>query len=252
MGLDLIENMGQSKIEKRAEVAKHSFDSLQRIALGFMPGSHVIDEFLNFRGNLKQKRLLDFIDSLKSALENISEIEISGDNFTTEEFVDVFEAVIGKVLITKSVFKKEKFRNLLVNQIIDPITDDLLLLKFVEYLDNLNEVQIIILQKMCLRSSFENVVFEELINSKDRYQSSLDDYYKTVHVQVADKALIIPRDDVQFYVNDLISKGLIIKKVEETSYTEFQLGGSGINKEVKDTFKISDVGKRFMEFIEME
>lgn len=36
--------MGQSKIEKRARVSEQVADSLQRMALGFLPDGHVVEK----------------------------------------------------------------------------------------------------------------------------------------------------------------------------------------------------------------
>lgn len=41
--------MGQSSSEKRAEVVQFSLDALQRMALGFMPGGHVVDNSVPLR-----------------------------------------------------------------------------------------------------------------------------------------------------------------------------------------------------------
>lgn len=128
-------------------MTKHSLEVFQKMVLGFMPGGHVVDEFLNFRGNLKQKRIIDFSESVKIALEEISGKEMDSGCFTTEDFVDVFESLINKVQNTKSLYKIERFRNIMVQQIVDPIESHETL-KFVHILDQLQDVDLVILLKM--------------------------------------------------------------------------------------------------------
>ena len=54
--------MEKSKIEKRAEKVTFGIEQFQKMVLGFMPSGHVIEGFLNYRSELKQKRVLDFAE----------------------------------------------------------------------------------------------------------------------------------------------------------------------------------------------
>ena len=68
---------------------------------------------------------------IKSSLEEISNKEIDSSNFETEDFIDTIELVFMKVMNTKSVFKIERFKNIIVNQILEPETEHHLFRKYI-------------------------------------------------------------------------------------------------------------------------
>ena len=67
--------MEKSKIEKRADNGVYTMKQIQKMITGFLPGSHVIEGFWNYKGGLKQKRLIDFSESLKRIFEEVLNIE---------------------------------------------------------------------------------------------------------------------------------------------------------------------------------
>jgi len=134
-----------SKKEKSNKIVLNYIESFQRLALGFMPGGHVVDEFLNFRSNLKRDRILSFSNSLNEFLKDFKDHELGSENFTTEEFIDIFDSVISKVQMTNSNIKLEYFRNIILSQITDSSANEILSNKIIQTVDNLNDIQLILL-----------------------------------------------------------------------------------------------------------
>jgi hypothetical protein len=121
--------MGKIDKNKAGETALYTAEVLQKMVLGFMPGGHLIDGFLNYRSGLKQKRVIDFFDSFKKELEEHTGRELSNDDFNNESFVDVMDSIASKAQTTKSQYKLERFRNILVKQVTETPPETELILK---------------------------------------------------------------------------------------------------------------------------
>lgn len=110
--------------------------------LGFLPGGHVIDGFLNYRSSLKQKRMIQFSNSLKIIFEKELGESIDEYNFETEDFVDIIDSIFNKVLNTKSEKKLDRFKAIIVNQI--KSNSDLAQV-FIDLITKLNDIEVDIL-----------------------------------------------------------------------------------------------------------
>ena len=81
-------------------------------------GQAITEIAFEYRGRLKQNRLNYFIELLSDYFSKSSDINL--DNIKTEDFSDLFEAVILRVVQTKSQEKHKRFRDILINQLTNP------------------------------------------------------------------------------------------------------------------------------------
>lgn len=134
--------MKKSNIERREERVVYGLEQFQKMVLGFMPGGHVIESFLNYRSDLKQKRVLDFSESLKNAFEQELGKDLENYNFENEDFVDLMDSVLTKVQNNRSQFKLDRFKAIIVNSVKE--RNDLSQV-YVNLTESLNEIQVKIL-----------------------------------------------------------------------------------------------------------
>lgn len=92
---------------------------ISTIDISGVPGiGQALNEILDYRNKIKQNRLNQFTELLENFFSNHHGIGL--ENFQTEEFGDLFESVIRRVVQTKSRDKLNMFKNILVSQIINP------------------------------------------------------------------------------------------------------------------------------------
>ncbi|WP_343785282.1 hypothetical protein [Wandonia haliotis] len=181
--------------------------------------------------------MLEFDASVKEALEEISERELHSANFETEDFVDLMELVYIKVMSTRSAYKLERFRNILVNQIVEPNQENNMSLKFVHLVEQLDDVQIIMLHDFLNHEGKE-------IPSLGALYSDGEDSPNQIHQFISIKVnRPVTLSELEFYLNELLSIGLIHNK----SFIFTALGGSS----TVNNYQISPIGKSFLEFIKL-
>lgn len=120
-------------------------NSIRKFLLDRVP--HVggfLNEFIDWRSRVKQERLNTFILLLSDyfSCNPISNTDV----FTTEDFGDLFESVVKRAISTKSKEKHARFRDILTNYIENPETDLNDVEIFLDLVNELNEIAIIILK----------------------------------------------------------------------------------------------------------
>ena len=134
------------KNKKSKDVILQVSEEVRKTVFGFIPGGQVFDAFWRFRENLKQKRILEFSESVRSSFEELSDKDFKVSHFTTEDFVDIVELVYIKVASTRSSEKVEYLRNVLVNQVsAKEAIEREYYLRAIEIIDTLTEFQLFIL-----------------------------------------------------------------------------------------------------------
>ena len=236
--------MGElKKNEKTKDVVIHTAEEFQKLALSFIPGGPVIDTFLNFRANLKQKRIIAFSGSLKDALENIAGRQLHADDFANEGLIDVMELVMSKVHSTKSIYKLDRFRNILLKQIVAPAELDETI-KCIRILDELQDIDLHILSEMRDNDSMQHQSnFVKLLTGSD--ETLQDDHI--IQIEIGGNTVNLIVGDIEFYVNRLTSLGLF--KVRTVHMTSSNKRKRSTTKQYQ-TLLISNMGKRFLNFIE--
>lgn len=242
--------MSKSNIQQRAEKAEHLMETLNSIFLGFIPGGHAAEAFLNYRDDLKTKRVLNFLEGFSLALQEIAEEkEIDMSVFTGEDFVDVFDCIIAKIQITKSELKINRFKRILLRQAVS-INDDFLINRYIQFIEDLSDIQIIILDKLIEFNKPMPVNFIELIQNKNE-NITVNKLHKSIDIQVGKSLINIPIMDIDFYVNDLISRGLIINKktTQRMSIPDRNIGENIIQENEIQKFELSRVGREFVSYL---
>ncbi|NGF75751.1 hypothetical protein G5B10_07660 [Fluviicola sp. SGL-29] len=215
--------MGKDKnlqINKNGDIVYHTADEFLRMALSFIPygGGNVIDAFLNFQGNLKRRRVIEFSESLKNSLEKIADRELHANDFNSEDFVDIMESVYKQVQSTKSKYKLEKFKNILINQIISKPEDYQLTLKYIELVAGLSDIEMIILNFINegrIKSDTIYYTMRDICNKlaeNERSEHEINVSGIHISVRMSDVELQLSVYDIEFYVLELIKKGLIFRR----------------------------------------
>lgn len=240
--------MEKSDIEKREEVSGEVGKTLRKIIGGFLPGTHVAESLWSFQNNLYEKRLMGFVESLRSVFEDELGIDLENYNLETEDFIGVLSSTLRSVRETKSEYKVERYRNILVKQVIDPI-DDLMVQKYIQLLDDVNEVQLVILD--LLRN--EHSTWSDIENVKrilvKRSGMDIQEFFDsdTLLINVSNREVEASRDEIDFYIDDLVSRGLITKTQKPASIDN-QMGSMSLPKP-KFEHKVSRVAEKFLDFL---
>lgn len=240
-----------SEKESKGELIKENVGEFFGI---FIPGHPFMTSILNFRDDLKRKRIQLFLEELTIALARATdktEDEILS-LCTTEDFIDIFESTIIKVHQTKSLEKSKRFSNLLVNQIIDP-QPDYYILKIIDIIHTLNDVQVFMLQKLSIRSFNKDGntswhMYYGYFGKSDKNDNNLIliDLTPTVSVKVH-------KDELQLYLNDLVSLGLVDRKLEtKLKHPRESRPNEKFSLDEKETYSISNSGKSFLELLIMK
>lgn len=230
---------------KAGEIAAHTFDELQRLVLSFIPGGPVLDSFLGYWSRLKQKRVIDFSEGLKNILEQYAGRELTTLDFENEDFIDIMESVYLEVVRTQSAYKLERFRNILAKQIIAPIEIDESL-KYIQILRDIQDADLVILLEMKNTKMNSELSVIRILTGTDY---GLDDDDFPIELQAGNRKFEITAGDVEFYINRLVSLGLLNKKTVNRP-------GSVVSK--KSTTKqfqsisISKIGKKFLAYVELD
>ena len=229
---------------KKDDALEHSKGEFKKLALSFIPGGGVLESVLDYQSNLKQKRIIDFSSSVHEVLSNIAGRELHARDFKNEDFIDIMESVFKKVLTTKSKYKLERFRNILVVQIVQPIEAHESL-KYVQILDELQDIDLVILSKMRDKDRMSYMSnFQKLLTGNDGLME--DD--EPVEIVAGDNTIIIAVGDIEFYVNRLISLGLL--KLHTVQMASTVSRSRKVKSKNYKTILISKMGKKFLDFIE--
>ncbi len=80
-----------------------------------------LNEFFDYRSRIKQNRINSFIESLQTYLQQTHYNEkIHFDLLNEEDFTDIFESVLRRVVVTKSLEKLNRFKLIITKSLIEP------------------------------------------------------------------------------------------------------------------------------------
>lgn len=112
--------------------------------IGAGAATFLTETFFGIRGRLKLKRSENFIIEFSNYIKSINP-DFDIETVNSEDFGDFFEQVLIKVSQTNSVSKLNGFKKLTSNQVLNPVSYDLIH-KYLELVANLNENHLILLQ----------------------------------------------------------------------------------------------------------
>lgn len=163
------------KNEESKEVAKESLGVLSNILLAALTAvgtggdpyvagtSAFLGQFMSLRNKLKVNRVTNFVEELGEYIESIDR-DLNWKNVDKNDFGDFFEMLLLKVSNTDSKTKIERFKKLLVNQINEPKSIDVIQ-RYLDLVSDLTENEVLILSHI--------YQFEEKWHQQNKVKSQL-------------------------------------------------------------------------------
>jgi len=253
--------------------------------IGAVPfaGTALNELLFEARGRLKQNRINDFIKTFSEYLESLNENDLSLDQLNKDEFGDLFENLILKVAKTSSKAKLEAFKNLLVNQLIEPRKLDFTEI-IIDVIGDLVDKQIIILDSYYYHSSIyvekkkelrkyekkHYTISEDNVKPSKNFMMAVKKKYKTANIMENQAKRIYAeklRNDLSVKINRLnkflkeydkyFSWAFYNLDYSEFVYLKHSLVNKGllIDKGLSDNFEtlelleITEFGKELIRFI---
>jgi hypothetical protein len=148
---------------------KEILTTIGKSLLGIIPyGGTALNELIfEYSDTIKQNRLNRFVEILAENFTKESGIEV--ENIKTEDFHDLFESVLRRVVRTKSELKLIRFKDILIRQLTNPSERVELNDHYLDLISNLTEEEITILYN----HRHFTLEFEEKINDMNRHKDNL-------------------------------------------------------------------------------
>ncbi|SHJ27627.1 hypothetical protein SAMN02745146_2720 [Hymenobacter daecheongensis DSM 21074] len=257
------------KYSREADVA------VLRLAFNLVPyvGPVLNELVFDIRGRVKQDRLNKFTEMFAEYF--IGKPEFDTDALRTEDFGDLFEAVINHVIQTKSEAKHIRYRDILIKKIENTLPDENNSARYLDLVSILNESEIAILdshrvfdehykQDSELLESFRQQKTQLMSQYRDEFKLSIEGHANNKS-QVKDNITLVEDGIVNleaellvydvrreahfynisekqflYYKQNLYSKALLIDSAtggDSYGYTPFAAMG------------ITEFGKEFLEFL---
>ena len=192
----------------------------------------ILDEILfGYRSRVKQERLNRFVEELEKYFRLIHSGDIDREHLESEEFGDIFESILRRVVNTASEEKMHRFKKILLNEMAHTYTSDFKE-TFLDIVSRINEDQILILNR------FREVKDRESEGNSD--QRVVDGEGVKVSLKYKGNFLEVDEAEYLFYVQDLVSKSLLCDKY---------VGVYGGAKPYTN-LGITPFGEEFLKFIE--
>lgn len=196
--------------EKSKEIAISSTKAI----LGAIPyfGSALNESIFEHRSRVKQKRINEFILSLSEYINTLDVEGRSTEHISSDEFGDIFEAIIRKVSDNSSRDKAERFKIVLANQILSPSKMDFVD-TYIDIISKLNEKQIQILANHKNLIPHLEQLNQEIVAERTNL-SKLRDKLEELK-EKADKGVIQENESISSVSKRIASQELEIIKLEE-------------------------------------
>lgn len=216
--------MAKSEIEKRNQKVEDYLGEFRSYLINKIPlFGDELNLIFNARSNIRKERILKFFEKFREEMQRIHGKPLEEDDITSEEFIDVMEAVMARVQTTKSEIKLEYYKNILINQILNKSANAILLNKIVQTVDELNELQLLLIHSIRnykhkgeFPTLYDVVVFFGTNNFHIRISKDDELPANVESDQVMESGIFI------YFIEELVSKG-IIKEVETEGYAEPRL-----------------------------
>lgn len=195
--------------------AKEALDQMGEVfrknLYSLIPGGGIIEDILNFQSDLKTKKSISFLERFIVKLEIEFGSDFSKEDLKNESFSALLNRVLQHIQNTTSNYKKERFRDILLLKYRTQ-SNDLLFEKFVDLLDRVNDIQIILLSEMVKGERFKlgakSHKGTEMIKSysrKAKQKNSDNDFLLHLKNYTSDQK----SGELEFYILELASLGLV-------------------------------------------
>ncbi len=182
--------------------------SATKSAFSMIPfvGTALTELVFDYNGRIKQERLNKFVELLSAYFTHNHNVKI--ENIKTEDFNDLFESVIKKVVLTKSEEKIKRFRDILINELNNPSEETELTDLYLELIETLSEEEIIILEGF---SNFNHNYYDQLDN-----QSNLKSELLKIKEDLKSKPFLQPDKNHELAIKILQDKIDNFLKIKES------------------------------------
>ncbi|MFA7206833.1 MAG: hypothetical protein WC102_10950 [Saccharofermentanales bacterium] len=194
------------------------------------------DTFIRYRNLIKQERVCDLLEELKKDIESMDLREFDQEYLGSEEFSDILESILWRVVNTASEEKVHRFKKILLNEMKHTYESDFKE-TFLDIALRINEDQILILDH------FREIRNSEPESSSERgfiQSEDAGDEGTRAHLNRERGLLGFDESKYLFYVQDLVSKSLLCDKY---------VGVYGGAKPYTN-LRITPFGEEFLKFIE--
>lgn len=170
--------------------------STLKTIFGAIPyGGAVLDElFFEYNGRIKQNRLNRFVEILAENFTADSGINL--ENIKTEDFNDLFESVLRRVVQTQSELKLLRFKDILIKELNSPSENVELIDHYLDLISNLTEEEITILYNHRFFTNKYEEEIDEMNLLKDNL-SSLEQQMKRETIIFNESKFKKPHDEVK-------------------------------------------------------
>ena len=212
---------------------KHAAVSAKNVLFSSIPiCGTILDEVLfEYRSRVKQERLNRFVEELEKYLRSMCSGDIDQEHLKSEEFGDIFESILRRVVHTASEEKMHRFKKILLNEMAHTYTSDFKE-TCLDIVSRINEDQILILNR------FREV--KDCESEGNSEQRVVDGEGAKVSLKYKGNFLEVDEAEYLFYVQDLVSKSLLCDKY---------VGVYGGAKPYTN-LGITPFGEEFLKFIE--
>ncbi|RWX01634.1 hypothetical protein [Flavobacterium cerinum] len=124
---------------------KETLVSIAKTGFSTIPfaGTALTELVFDYNGRVKQNRLNKFIEILAKSITQETDVNI--DNIKTEDFSDLFESILKRVVTTKSEEKLNRFKDIIVQELNNPTNETELLDLYLDLITILSEKELFIL-----------------------------------------------------------------------------------------------------------
>lgn len=184
--------------------------------IGAGAATFLTEAFFGIRGKLKLKRSEKFIIEFSNYIKAINP-DFDIETVNSEDFGDFFEQVLIKVSQTNSISKLEGFKRLIANQILNPVSYDLVH-RYLDLVSNLTANHLILLQHWYFNElkyrKFLRELNDERNHLKEQFdaginKTNIDETYSDYQTRLLDHDLIDKegiRETIEEKRNELYQK----------------------------------------------
>lgn len=191
-------------------VLKETGKSVLKGCFGTIPvvGAALDEVAFEYRGRVYQNRLNRFIEALADYMGSVRGEDIDYSRLKSEEFGDIFESIVRRVLLTGSEEKIQRFKKILVQEMMKNTKPSDFKETYLDIVSRINEDQIRILneyRKAQEKAPDEMIAERGVINggSADNTPPELSPHRRAEYYGLSESEYL-------FYVQDLVSKSLFL------------------------------------------
>ncbi len=222
----------------------HLSELTQKHILKLFPGGEIVEDILNYQSELNKKRTVGFVNDLINKILDEYGNDLSFEDLKNESFSDLLNRVLQKIQNTNSEFKKNRFRDILILKF-EIKSEDLLFEKFVDLLDKVNDIQIIILKELSENDQFKFGV------GAHKGTEIIKSYIDKIERKVRNRSFIEflafycskdKKSENEFFILELASLGLIKTVPSKGGFDSYQRSQS-------PKYMNTEIGEKFLSFI---